>query len=48
MLLESLRLGTPAYLSDGEIEKAAATLRKPAIQARAMQYYLDRAGFQGL
>jgi HCOMODA/2-hydroxy-3-carboxy-muconic semialdehyde decarboxylase len=47
-LLRSLPLGVPSYLTDGEIEMAAAALRRPAPQERAWQYYLKRAGYEGL
>lgn len=48
MLLRSLPLGEPSYLTDGEIELTAAMLRGPFAQARAWQYYLKRSGYEGL
>lgn len=48
VLLQSLPLGEPSYLSDGEIDKTAAMLRGPLAQTRAWQYYLKRSGYDGL
>lgn len=48
VLLQSLPLGTPSYLTPGEIEKTAKMLRGPLAQNRAWGYYLRRAGFDGL
>lgn len=48
VLLQSLPLGEPSYLSDGEIDKTAKLLRSPLAQTRAWDYYLKRAGYEGL
>lgn len=48
LILKTLPLGRPTYLSDGEISKAAAMLSGEMPQARAWEYWTARAGFQGL
>lgn len=48
ILLQSLPLGEPSYLTDGEIDKASTMLRSPLSQTRAWQYYLKRSGYEGL
>lgn len=48
VLLQSLPLGTPSYLTDGEIEKTGTMLRTPLAQDRAWSYYLKRSGYDGL
>lgn len=48
VLLQSLPLGEPSYLTDGEIDKTSKLLRSPLSQNRAWQYYLKRAGYDGL
>lgn len=48
ILLQSLPLGEPSYLSDGEIDMTAKMLRSPLAQTRAWQYYLKRSGYEGL
>ncbi|MAW88003.1 MAG: aldolase [Phyllobacteriaceae bacterium] len=48
LILKTLPLGQPQYLSDGEIEKAGAMLAGDMPQARAWDYWSARAGFGGL
>lgn len=48
LILDTLPLGEPDYLSDGEIEKAGATLLSDLPLARAWDYWTARAGFPGL
>ena len=48
LVLKSLPLGTPKYLSDGEIEKAGNMLLGDMPLARAWDYWTTRAGFAGL
>jgi HCOMODA/2-hydroxy-3-carboxy-muconic semialdehyde decarboxylase len=48
LILKTLPLGQPTYLSEGEITKAAAMLSSEMPQARAWEYWTARAGFQGL
>lgn len=48
LILNTLPLGQPKYLSPGEIEKAAAMLMGEMPQARAWDYWSARAGFGGL
>jgi len=48
LILRTLPLGQPSYLSDGEIAKAAAMLSGAMPQTRAWDYWTARAGFQGL
>lgn len=47
-LLQSLALGEPDYLSDGEIELTAKMLRRPLAQMRAWQFYTKRSGYEGV
>lgn len=48
LLLNTLPLGAPQYLSDGEIEKTAAMLLSDMPLARAWDYWTARAGFAGI
>lgn len=48
LVLNTLPLGEPEYLSAGEIEKTAAMLLSEMPLARAWDYWTARAGFQGL
>lgn len=48
LILKTLPLGQPAYLSAGEIEKASTMLQGAMPQARAWDYWTSRAGFQGI
>ena len=48
LLLQSLPLGAPAFLSEGEIEKASALLLSDMPLTRAWDYWCARAGFGGL
>ncbi len=48
VLLQSLPLGEPSYLTDGEIEKTGNMLRSPLAQDRAWSYYMKRCGFAGI
>ncbi|MAW85949.1 MAG: aldolase [Phyllobacteriaceae bacterium] len=48
LILNTLPLGQPKYLSPGEIEKTAAMLLSEMPLARAWDYWIARAGFQGL
>ncbi|MCV0396597.1 MAG: class II aldolase/adducin family protein [Rhizobiaceae bacterium] len=48
LVLKTLPLGKPEYLSDGEIEKAANMLLGEMPLARAWDYWTARAGFAGL
>jgi HCOMODA/2-hydroxy-3-carboxy-muconic semialdehyde decarboxylase len=47
-VLETLRHGSPAYLSPGEIAMTAKMLLGDMPMARAWDYYKARAGFQAL
>jgi ribulose-5-phosphate 4-epimerase/fuculose-1-phosphate aldolase len=46
VLLEALRLGTPAALSPGEIERSAAAQFSPLALDRAWEYFCRRAGVE--
>jgi HCOMODA/2-hydroxy-3-carboxy-muconic semialdehyde decarboxylase len=48
LILNTLPLGEPAYLSAGEIEKAADLLLSDMPLTRAWDYWSARAGFGGL
>lgn len=48
LILETKQLGEIRYLSDGEIDKASATLLSAMPLARAWDYWIARAGFAGL
>ena len=48
LVLQSLPLGEPAYLTDGEIDQTAAMLLSDLAQNRAWDYRIARAGFRGL
>ncbi|MBX9773877.1 MAG: class II aldolase/adducin family protein [Xanthobacteraceae bacterium] len=48
LVLASRDLGEIAYLTPGEIEKTGALLRTELATNRAWDYYVSRAGFQGL
>ncbi len=48
LILKTLPLGTPSYLTDGEIEKAGTMLLSDMPLARAWEYWTARAGFQGI
>jgi ribulose-5-phosphate 4-epimerase/fuculose-1-phosphate aldolase len=48
LILKTLPLGAPKYLSPGEIEKAGAMLLGDMPLTRAWDYWTARAGFQGL
>lgn len=48
LLLNTLPLGAPAYLSDGEIEMASTMLMGDVPLARAWDYWTARAGFAGI
>jgi HCOMODA/2-hydroxy-3-carboxy-muconic semialdehyde decarboxylase len=48
LILRTLPLTQPTYLSDGEIEKTTETLFHPSCVARAWDYWIARAGFPGL
>lgn len=43
LLLEAMRIGTPDFLSPGEIERTAAMLRSEGPQARAWEFWCHRA-----
>lgn len=48
LILRTLPLGEPAYLSPGEIDKTSAMLLGEMPLARAWDYWTARAGFPGL
>ena len=48
LILKTLPLGQPGYLSPGEIAKASAMLSGDMPRARAWDYWTARAGFRGL
>lgn len=48
LVLDTLALGEPKYLSAGEIRKTAAMLLSDMPLARAWDYWKARAGFQGV
>lgn len=48
LILKTLPLGEPNYLTQGEAEKASAMLLGDMPLARAWDYWTARAGFQGL
>lgn len=48
LILNSLPLGEPSYLSAGEIELASSMLLSDMPLARAWDYWTARAGYQGL
>lgn len=48
IILNTLPLGTPTYLSPGEIEKTRTMLLGEMPLARAWDYYTSRAGFAGI
>jgi ribulose-5-phosphate 4-epimerase/fuculose-1-phosphate aldolase len=48
LLLKTLPLGQPTYLTQGETEATAAMLLSPRIIQRFWDYRLARAGFKGL
>jgi ribulose-5-phosphate 4-epimerase/fuculose-1-phosphate aldolase len=48
LILKTLPLGNPQYLSAGEIEKAAYMLLSEMPLARAWDYWTTRSGFSGL
>jgi ribulose-5-phosphate 4-epimerase/fuculose-1-phosphate aldolase len=48
LLLETLPLGQPNYLSAGEIDKTRELLLSPFSQTRSWDYRTARAGFRGL
>ena len=48
LILKTLPLGTPKYLTDGEVEKAGTMLLGEMPLARAWDYWTARAGFQGI
>lgn len=48
LILSTLPLGQPKYLTAGEIKKTAAMLLSDMPLARAWDYWTARAGFQGL
>lgn len=48
LILKTLPLGEPSYLTEGEAEKASAMLLSDMPLARAWDYWTSRAGFQGL
>lgn len=48
LILKTLPLGNPQYLSAGEIEKAASMLLGEMPLARAWDYWTTRSGFAGL
>jgi len=48
LLLQTLPLGEPIYLTPGETEETARMLLSPQILQRSWDYRLARAGFRGL
>ena len=48
LILKSLPLGNPKYLTRGEIEKAGTMLLGDMPLSRAWDYWTARAGFAGL
>ena len=48
LLLRTLPLGEPKYLTPGEIDQARAMLLSEMPQNRTWDYRLSRAGFAGL
>jgi HCOMODA/2-hydroxy-3-carboxy-muconic semialdehyde decarboxylase len=48
LILKTLPLGQPTYLSEGETAKAAAMHSGEMPQARAWEYWTARAGYLGL
>ena len=48
MVLNALPLGAPRYLTDGEVDRAAAMLLSPMPLERAWTYRKAKAGFHGL
>lgn len=48
MVLNTLPLGEPRYLTEGEVDKAAAMLLSPMPLERAWTYRKAKAGFHGL
>ncbi len=48
LVLQTMPLEKPTYLTPGEIEQTADTLLKPHILARSWEYRIARAGFGGL
>lgn len=48
LILDARSLGEPEYLTDGEIEKTGVVLRSDIATNRAWDYYVARAGFQGV
>ena len=48
LILRSIPLGTVIYLSEGEVEKTRKVLRGPNPGKRAWDYFVARAGFDGV
>jgi ribulose-5-phosphate 4-epimerase/fuculose-1-phosphate aldolase len=48
LVLNTLPLGEPVYLTPGEVEQTASMLLNPRILQRAWDYRVARAGFRGL
>ena len=48
LILNTLPLGQPNYLSDGEIERTSVTLLSEMPLARAWGFWTARSGFQGI
>ena len=48
LVLNTLPLGEPVYLTEGEVEQTATMLLSPRILQRAWDYRVARAGFRGL
>lgn len=48
VLLQTLPLGTPTYLTPGEVEQTSKTLLSDLPLERAWAYYTARAGFAGI
>jgi HCOMODA/2-hydroxy-3-carboxy-muconic semialdehyde decarboxylase len=48
LLLRTLPLGRPTYLTPGEVDRTAKILLGEVAQARSWEYRLARAGFRGI
>lgn len=48
LILNTLPLGQPKYLTEGEIEKAGSMLLNDLALSRAWDYWTSRAGFPGI
>lgn len=48
LIMQTLQVGQPKYLTDGEIDKASEMLLGPMPLARAWDYWVARAGYAGI